>query len=177
MDITQEKLHEIFEYRDGVLYWKDRRVDSFKTNDKRGPLWSYKRWAKRFLGKPAGFMGGNGLMYVNYKCFMPLHRVIFLYHHGWLPEIVDHIDRDSSNNLIENLRPADKSKNSMNSRTRRDSSTGVRNVVKCHQTGKFSVSVTANGETRWCGRHDTIQEASQIAEQERRRLHGEFFSS
>ena len=46
----------------------------------------------------------------NYK----VHRVIFLYHHGWLPSQIDHINRDKNDNHIENLRPATASENSIN---------------------------------------------------------------
>jgi len=33
-----------------------------------------------------------------------LHRMIFLYHHGYLPKVTDHIDGNRLNNRIENLR-------------------------------------------------------------------------
>lgn len=43
------------------------------------------------------------------------HRLIFLMFNGYLPSLVDHIDRDKLNNRIENLREATKQENAVNS--------------------------------------------------------------
>ena len=42
------------------------------------------------------------------------HRIIYFMHHGVLPDILDHIDRDKSNNSIDNLRPSNNSQNNRN---------------------------------------------------------------
>lgn len=44
----------------------------------------------------------------------PAHRLIFLLHNGWCPKILDHINRDPSDNRIENLRPATSQQNQWN---------------------------------------------------------------
>lgn len=43
-----------------------------------------------------------------------MHRAVFIYHHGYAPKHVDHINRIKADNRIENLRPADASTNTIN---------------------------------------------------------------
>jgi hypothetical protein len=82
-------LHKYFDYKDGKLYRKN--------------------------GNLAGniLKSGYGLVSVKGKRF-GIHRVIYAMHHGFMPEIVDHIDGNPSNNNIQNLRSATKSQNGMN---------------------------------------------------------------
>ena len=84
--MTKEELHELFEYRDGNLYWKINRV------------------TKKCIGKKAGSKCKNGYEHIqiNYK-YIYSHRAIFLYHHGYLPKILDHINGIRDDNRIENL--------------------------------------------------------------------------
>lgn len=44
-----------------------------------------------------------------------LHRAIFLYHRGYLPDIIDHKNGNPIDNRIENLRPCSLSENRANS--------------------------------------------------------------
>jgi hypothetical protein len=83
---------------------------------KNGKLFSAVRRNNRSLkDKEAGSLCNNGYYQVsiNGKLFM-VHRVIFALHYGWLPEEIDHIDRNRVNNYIENLRAADRKLNCKN---------------------------------------------------------------
>ena len=95
-DLTHKYVRSLFNYRDGKLYWK---VSG------RG----------RKIGVPAGRNANYGYMTIttNGKTYYT-HRLIFLFHHGYLPQFLDHIDGDSSNNSIENLREATLSQNQHN---------------------------------------------------------------
>lgn len=59
-----------------------------------------------------------------------LHRMIFLYHKGYLPRKVDHHDRDKLNNKIENLRDANDVINAMNVGLSKNNTSGYKGVSK-----------------------------------------------
>ena len=97
--MTKEELHELFEYRDGNLYWK------------------VNRGSNQMIGKKAGSRLGNNYWHIRIKKkAIYTHRAIFLFHHGYLPETIDHIDGNPSNNAIENLRAATQAQNNRNRR-------------------------------------------------------------
>ena len=96
-ELTQILLRELFEYVDGNLY----RKTSPSRNVKIGDL--------------AGCVNNHGYreIRISYKPYKA-HRLIFLYHHGYLPKYLDHIDGNRSNNDISNIREATKNQNGMN---------------------------------------------------------------
>lgn len=97
-ELTHDIVMRIFEYVDGHLYWKDVNHNIMVEN-----------------GDAAGFLRKDGYeqIKVNGKPYLA-HRLIFLYHHGYMPEQIDHTDRNRSNNLIENLRESTSGQNRMN---------------------------------------------------------------
>lgn len=82
-------------------------------------------------GKCDWWIGTNG--YYNFdvegKSYL-VHRMIFLLEYGFLPDLVDHKDRDKLNNLPSNLREADKSLNMLNTELRADNKSGCKGVNK-----------------------------------------------
>jgi hypothetical protein len=105
-----------------------------------------------------------------------LHRVIFFLCHGYEPDVVDHIDRDRSNNSIENLRAATKSQNAQNCRIRSDNTSGFRNVNWHRQKRKWQVTLTLNGKRKSYGLFDDKEEAGRVAQEARERHYGNFAS-
>lgn len=99
------------------------------------------------------------------------HRLVFMYHHGYMPNIVDHIDCDKTNNRIENLREASKSENGMN-RAGSYSGTGFRNVYK--RGDAYQVHMRRKGKIHYVGTFGSIKDAIAAAEDARRKLFGEF---
>lgn len=120
---TKEQLKTLFDYDPdlGFLKWRERDLSTFKAS-KYG-----KTWNARYSGKKAGCLSvrktgeilglvvqlklgkkKNTLKYV--------HRLIWIWHNGPIPEgyFIDHIDRNNTNNKIENLRIATPAQNSWN---------------------------------------------------------------
>ena len=139
--LTKELLHNLFVYQDGLLFWK-------KMN-----------------GKKAGSNTGRYFQIPVNKKLYGNHRLIFLMHYGYLPEYVDHIDGDTHNNRIENLRASTALGNSRNSKLRKDSKTGIKGVTLCGK--KYRASITL-------GCFDSMELAKKAIFDARTRYHGEF---
>ena len=154
--ITKEYLNELFEYRDGDLYWK-----------------------KPTRGHSVGMLAGsiNKLGYRSIKINSKLykaHRLIYLMFNDNLPEIIDHIDRNPSNNRIENLRLANKSLNRQNAKINKNNKSGVKGVGWDTQSGYWKARISINKKTHTIGFFKTIAEAEKVVKLARERLHLDF---
>jgi len=106
----------------------------------------------------------------NYK----LHRIIFLYHKGYMPKLIDHINGDRYDNRIENLREANTYQNRQNSRIYSTSKSGVKNVYWCKRTNKWRVSFSINGKRKTFGSYVDLEEAKQVATSMRNKYFKDF---
>lgn len=129
-----------FEYRDGFLY---------RSTCLGGEA----------IGKRAGWLtvcNKNPYWKISInKKTMLLHQVIFMFHHGFLPKCIDHIDGNSTNNLIENLRPSTQSQNIANSKLRKNNTTGFKGVSFRKDSNKWTAQIMVNGKHISLGSHAT----------------------
>jgi hypothetical protein len=75
-----------------------------------------------------------------------------------IPELVDHINRDPSDNRWVNLRPADKSINAINAK-RRPSKSGHIGVCWWEERGKWVARARRHNVSRTIGYYKTLAEA------------------
>jgi hypothetical protein len=155
--ITQDYVKQSFEYRDGELYWK------------------VKPSKKISIGKKAGNKREDGycLTMVNGKRYLN-HRLIFLMHHGCLPEFIDHIDGNPSNNKIENLRAAKSTENQHNRKLGKDNTSGVKGVDWHARSKKWMVRIRVNNKRKYFGSFDNLELAGLVAQEARNKYHREF---
>lgn len=156
--LTQEYLQSLFEYKEGNLYWKV--VSKFHSQLK---------------DKVAGALHHSGYIHIkidNKK--YAAHRLIFLYHHGYLPEFVDHIDMNKANNIIENLREATRSQNQWNKPTPAKNKTGIKNVSFLKSINKYMVKLSVNTKELYFGCFEDIELAELVAQEARHKYHGSF---
>lgn len=158
-------IDRLLEYREGHLYWK--------KNTRRG---------HKSSGGQAGYKTKQGyrMICLNYKDYCEHNLVWFIHKREW-PETysreVDHINRDKSDNRIENLRLATRSQNNANMKIRIDNSTGVRGVYLDRARNKFCVQITQNGRTQSLGRFNSLEDAAEIAELAQKKAWGNFVSA
>lgn len=115
--LTQNEVKRVFNYHPdtGKLTWKISV--------------GVKIWA----GKTAGHLRENRIR-VRYKAKnYYAHRLIWLYVHGeWPAGVVDHIDHDTLNNKISNLRVVDTAASCRNKSIQYNNKTGISGVRKTY---------------------------------------------
>ena len=102
------------------------------------------------------------------------HRIGFLHYHGYLPEMLDHIDGDGSNNRIENLRECTASENAYNSKLRIDNTSGIKGVYWHKHGKKWYSNITVEGKVKRLGYFNDLKGAKKAVEEARLKYHGEF---
>lgn len=78
--------------------------------------------------------------------------------------VIDHIDHNTLNNVRSNLREVSKEQNAQNISSTLSSTTHCRNVTI--EEGKYRVRIGGKS----FGRYNTLEEAKQVAERERRNI-------
>ncbi len=101
--MNKKTVRDLFFYLSGDLYWRRAQGNKVKAGDLAGCVTNI----------------GYRIIYIKGRPYRA-HRLVFLYHYGYLPKYIDHIDRNPGNNRIENLREVNHRQNMCNS-----SSSGV----------------------------------------------------
>lgn len=151
---SQSELLSLFDYRDGCLYWK--------TAPKRSSIFD-----------PAGYeckIHGYRFIVIN-KVLYRAHRLIWKMFHGRDPHELDHINRNRTDNRIENLREVTRSENNFNHPVRKDNKCGVRGVSWHSKTNKWRVGITFNKKTMYLGCFKDLELACLVAEEARDKYH------
>lgn len=117
-----------------------------------------------FKGKQAGCVSGNlpddgyWIIRINKKTYQA-HRLAYLYVYGEFPRIlVDHIDRNRTNNKLDNLRQSTDALNSKNQTIYKNNVTGYHGVTAHGKRWRARINV--NGNKIHLGVFDTIEEAA-----------------
>jgi hypothetical protein len=103
-----------------------------------------------------------------------VHQLVFLMHHGYMPQHVDHIDGNGFNNKIENLRASTPMQNQMNSKLRKSNTSGVKGVNWHTASNKWIVRMRCNGDRMYLGAYEDLELAELVANEARNKYHGEF---
>lgn len=162
MTITQEELKKQLHYdpETGVFTWAIRKH-------------------KVKFGAVAGRTKPKGYVEIRVNLFSyQAHRLAWLYVHGEWPEgLIDHINRNPSDNRIANLRVATYRQNFRNVPVSARSSTGVKGVSPHSKSGKYRAAIRIEGKRLWLGLFNTIDEAAAAYEAAAKAHHGEFSHS
>jgi hypothetical protein len=132
--MTQDELKRLVEYRNGTLYWTNPTSNRVKIGDEVGSVCAN------------GYRGCR----INGQAWY-VHRLVYFYHHGKIPKVVDHIDRNRLNNAVENLREVTQQPNNFNC-------SGTKGYIK--NKDKFIAKITLNGKQYRIGTYISAEEAT-----------------
>lgn len=142
------------------------------------------RWIKKIcnkinIGDHAGTLDNRNYYKTQFagKNFLN-HRIIYFLHHGYCPEIIDHVDNVRTNNRIDNLREASISDNNCNTRIQSNNTSGHKGV-SIYSSGKYQywrVLIMKNRKlviNKYFPLSE-FQAACDFADEQRQLLHGDF---
>ena len=152
---TKEHLQSLFEYKDGNLFWKE----------------------KKGIKLPGALAGTPSHHYsqicIDYKIYRT-HRLIWAYHHGPSKFFIDHINGNTFDNHIENLRECTICENQHNRKVSKNNKSGVKGVSWSNQKQKWRARVLLDGKEVHVGFFNSIDDAKASIDAARNELHKGF---
>lgn len=157
MRLKQDRLKRLLHYfpEEGKFYWLVNK-SSAKMFDEAGSL------------QKDGYI----IIGIDKKSYLA-HRLAFLFMTGEVPEYVDHINGDRSDNRWENLRPCSLSENNRNRKITNKNTSGVKGVSWHKASGKWQVQLSVKGNNHF-GLYSSLEEAEKRAIEVRKIFHKAF---
>lgn len=155
--VTQARLKEVLDYDPvtGIFTWLVDRGGKAKAGSVAG----------RMVGRNYFQIRVDGRDYY-------AHRLAWLYVYGEFPtNHLDHMNRNPSDNRIENLRPATQAENLQNMRKLRSNTSGIIGVCWDKQSQKWRAQIKLNGRKIYLGLYNTIDEAAIARASAKAKLH------
>lgn len=141
--ITQKRLKELFYYEDGHLYCKVDRPPRAKK------------------GVKIGCFDNDGYLIATVDNILhKVHRLIFLYHYGYLPKCLDHVNRIRDDNRIENLRKATNGQNKANADLQKNNISGYKGVCWSKIAKKWHAQIKVEQNRHHLGYFSSKKKAS-----------------
>lgn len=102
------------------------------------------------LGKPAAkTLTASGYLVTNIRNYIvKQHHIVWFLTHGVWPIEIDHKDRVRTNNAPTNLRVVDRSTNNLNTKVRKDNTTGYKGITYHTPTNKWQVRLQYKGVSK-----------------------------
>jgi hypothetical protein len=165
---SQEALSAMLSYdeRTGKLYWKQRTSL---------PAGNVNQWNSRNAGKEAfTHTDSNGYKRGRiYGIAFQAHRVIWKLVHGADPDVIDHINREPSDNRLTNLRSGTMADNSRNYHKNQGASR-FRGVCWVKRDKAWAARISNGSRKVSLGNYKDEVEAAKAYDAAARRFHGNF---
>lgn len=137
-ELTQELVRERYYYDDGKLFWRKSR---------------------KIVGPNSFNSDGYLTIKINKKTYRQ-HQIIFLYHHGYIPKEIDHINRIKNDNHIENIREASHHGNMRNIDLYRCNTSGFKGVTWFPKLQKWLSRIRVDNHLYHLGVFNSAKEAA-----------------
>ena len=154
--LTQKIVREKFKYINGQLY----------------TVLASGKVAKNYLGQKASGLH-RPKAHVDRVAY-GLYRIIFLYHHGYMPNHIDHIDGDFMNNRIENLRECTNQQNQLNKKSKPNSSSQYKGVFWNKPRKRWTATGKFEGKKKHLGHFKVEEDAARAYDNYMKQFDSEF---
>jgi len=164
-ELTHDRVRDLFDYNpeQGLLIWKERPLEDFKTEG------AWKIWNTRYSGEVFGYTYNTNKIgktpdirrkgTINTVKDYLHYRLVWIYHNKKIPKMLDHIDRNSLNDSIENLRPTNYMYNNRNISIPSNNTSGVIGIGFCKKNNKWKARLTIKGREIHLGLFTNIESA------------------
>lgn len=157
-DITQQLIRSLFKYDKGKLYWLKPKHGKISVGDEAGSF-------NKTLGYHQIFVDGH----CHYR-----HRVVYLYHYGYLPKYLDHKYGKGIGDYLWNLRPCTHAENMANVKLNKNNNSGYKGVKWNEKPNTWTARITHNNKIHYLGTFDRCEDAVSVIESKRLELCGKF---
>lgn len=175
---SPELLRKLLLYspHDGKLFWLPRTPDMF-VSGRQSAGQSCAKWNAQNAFKEA-FTTVDAAGYLQGSIFdraYRAHRVIWAMVTGeWPDGMIDHENRNRSDNRFKNLRPASASQNMHNRGMSKNNSSGFKGVSWDSSKSKWHAQIGLNRKTHHLGYFDCLNEAHNAYAEASQAMHGAF---
>lgn len=155
-----ETLNRLFSYNptSGKLFFKQRPAEMFTATAGRSAQHQCNLFNSKHGDKEAGNRNAEGYVCVKVLGLnLKAHRIAWKITYGDEPECIDHINRNPSDNSLENLRAVSQSVNCQNKRVQSNNSSGVPGVY--FSEGKWTAAIQIGPKRTKIGRFQTKEQA------------------
>lgn len=167
-------LRQCIRYDNGQLIWAESRpIEHFKADR------AHKVWNKRFAGKLAGHTSKIGkyvrvVVSLDAKLYYRSILVWAVVNGRWPSGVVDHENRITTDDRIENLRDVTSSQNNMNRGISSVNTSGTKGVCWYARSKKWAAYIWKDKKNISLGRYYKIEDAIAARKLAEGKMHGEF---
>ena len=155
MPVSMDYLKSLYTYKNGELFWKVNK-GSVKAGDKVG-YFNGRYFVSKLDGK-----------------LQQLSRLIFTYHNGYIPKYIDHINGNTKDNRIENLREVTAAQNNHNRAIAKNNKSGVKGLSFSKASKKWKAQIEINYKQIHLGYFVDKELAELVINEARNKYHGQY---
>ena len=143
-------------------YYKAKKLLDYNRNTGKF-TWKVSRGSRAKIGGSAGHKNSCGYIVIGINLnkkqkLLKAHRLAWFIVNHTLPNVIDHIDRDKSNNSLYNLRDSNSSLNQINTPISKRNTTGYKGVYYRKDNGKYRAIIKIDGKNKSLGQWREISE-------------------
>jgi hypothetical protein len=167
-----EYVRQCVREENGRLYWMERPRDHFGSDR------AHNIYSKKYIGKEAGCVAhlksGDRVVVRIKNILIFRYQIVWAFHKNMWTDRIDHINRNSMDDHIENLRLATRSQNGANQKISSFNTSGFKGVSFDKNRNNYKSYIRVNKKYISLGRFNTPEEAAETYMDAAKKHFGEF---